>query len=102
MEYSKGLPSIDLWIKKGTSDVPADGRYHLISHGVLVGSFRSQKAAFDRYREMAEAQGVPLTAKPKLSMEDIRHEDVERDLDRTSAYWASSSNFSGRGGKYKR
>jgi hypothetical protein len=100
--YRQGMPVIDLYIERGTERVPADGGYHVLHEGELVGSFRSLRAAQRDYHHRQETLGYspPPCVLPSIE-ERLRNEDLERDLMRSASYWAESHRFGGGGGKLR-
>ncbi|MFN8533619.1 MAG: hypothetical protein U0556_08740 [Dehalococcoidia bacterium] len=91
MEFSQGIPSIDLWVKRATADVPNDGRYHVVQHGGIVASFRQKAAALAKYQALrAESGYMPPQKNDPTRDEMLRREDIARDLDRGFDYWNSA------------
>ena len=100
--YRQGIPAIDLYIERCTERTPADGRYHVLKDGVVVGSFRGLKGAQACYRSRLEASGYTPTPLPQRSTEEqIRHENIERDLLRSASFWAESYRHGSGGGKLR-
>ena len=68
--YSQQLPRIGLALKKGTEDVPDDGRFHVLVHGEVRFSSASKQAAEKHYSafraELIEAAGQ----EPEVSSHD--------------------------------
>ncbi|GIW06558.1 MAG: hypothetical protein KatS3mg060_1363 [Dehalococcoidia bacterium] len=94
MEFRQGIPAIDLWVKRGTGDVPSDGKYHVLHGGVLVASFRQKSAALARYKELLAASGWTPPKRETLDRDElIRQEDIARDLDRGFDYWSSAFSY---------
>jgi hypothetical protein len=102
VRYRQGIPAIDLFIERGTERVPADGRYHVVQAGEVVGSYRGLKAAQRRYRQQLDAIGYVPAPRAELSTdEQLRREDLERDLLRSASFWAESYRHGGGGGKLR-
>jgi hypothetical protein len=100
--YRQGIQAIDLFIERGTERVPADRRYHLVRQGTIVASFRTLRGAQRCYRQLLEASGyVPAPQAGLSADEQIRHENLERDLLRSASFWAESHRYSGGGGKLR-
>jgi hypothetical protein len=100
--YRQGVPAIDLYIERGTERVPMDRRYHVLETGQLVGSFRGLRAAQRCYQErLAALNYVPERADTPSTEEQLRRENLERDLLRSASYWAESYRHSGGGGKLR-
>ncbi|MGE0230083.1 MAG: hypothetical protein AB7U23_16405 [Dehalococcoidia bacterium] len=60
--YRQGIPGLGVSIEQATERVPADGRYYVISQGVIQRGYRSLRdatLAYDRLRvaKQAEAAG---------------------------------------------
>lgn len=100
--YRQGLPGIDLYIERSTERVPADGWFHVLLCGEVLGSFRTLRSAQRCYRQQQDALGyLPPVCESPSADELLRREDLERDLLRSASYWAESHLFSGGGGKLR-
>jgi hypothetical protein len=100
--YRQGIPAIDLYIERGTERVPADGRYHVVHAEQVVGSYRGLRGAQACYRSRLAASGYVPAAPPRLSAEEqLRHENIERDLLRSASFWAESHRYGGGGGRLR-
>jgi|SRR5579883_322686 hypothetical protein len=100
--YRQGIPAIDLYIERGTERVPADGRYHVTLQGAVVGSFRSLKGAQSCYRRKLHESGYTPQPQPQMSAEEqLRHENIERDLLRSASFWAESHRYGAAGGRLR-
>jgi hypothetical protein len=102
--FSKGVEGLDLWIRirRGTPDVPADGRYHAVHNGNVVGSYRREVDAGKQYdRLLASLRREHPELLPELpSRPDAVHrEAIEAQLDRASLFCADSWRHRRRGGK---
>jgi hypothetical protein len=76
--YRQVLPDLELSIERFTENVPADGQWHLLRSGAVVGRFRSLKAAQEAWREIVRESGWK-PAPSTVDVEDVRRrEQVER------------------------
>jgi hypothetical protein len=93
---------VDLYIERGTERVPADGRYHVVERGEIIGSYRPLRSAQRCYqRRLKELKFVPKVQDAPTSDEQLRNENLERDLLRSASYWAESYRHSGGGGRLR-
>jgi hypothetical protein len=100
--YRQGVAALDLFIERWTDRVPADGRYHVVVAGNVVGSFRSLRGAQHCYRRQQDVLGfVPAPAPSGTAAERLRREDLERDLLRSASFWAESHKYSSGGGRLR-
>jgi hypothetical protein len=100
--YRQGIPTIGLYIERATERVPNDGRYHVLHDGALVGSYRGLKGAQLCYRRRLEESGYkPAVAKTPSAEEQLRHENIERDLLRSASFWAESYRHGAGGGRLR-
>src|SRR4051812_24109170 len=100
--YRQGIPAIDLYIERGTERVPPDGRYHVVHGGKVVGSYRGLRGAQACYRNRLAESGYVPAPSPQLSAdEQLRHENIERDLLRSASFWAESHRYGGGGGRLR-
>lgn len=53
--YRQGVPGSGLSIEQATGDVPADGRYYVISGGVIHRGYRSLRDATATYERLRAA-----------------------------------------------
>lgn len=89
------MPSLNLSVEKGTSNVPDDGRFHVVKDGQIVASYKLFAPAEKRYRQLInEAGGATKTARVPMSAEERRaliiHEDIQKNLDLFDAYWGNA------------
>lgn len=100
--YKQGVPAIDLFIERGTDRVPQDQRFHVIETGAVIGSFRTLRAAQRLYQERLTALHFAPTPAAVISTdEQLRRENLERDLLRSASYWAESYRHGAGGGKLR-
>jgi len=100
--YRQGVPAVDLYIERGTERVPSDRRYHVLEAGAVVGSFRGLRAAQRCYQlRLAALNYVPERSDTPSTEEQLRRENIERDLLRSASYWAESYRHGGGGGKLR-
>lgn len=96
--YSREHPS-GVSLKLGTSDVPADGLWHLLNGGSDVGSYKSMKPALDAYRKAIEETGWVSTTPPDRSPVDIGAIAADDAALRSAEFWSNAHQFRRRGGK---
>jgi hypothetical protein len=99
------VPGLDFSLERGTDLVPDDGRYYIVRNGAVIASFRSERAAVGRYKEMiAEAGGYPAQQESGLTPEERRailiKESINKRLDLAEDYWTAASRKH-KGNKYK-
>ncbi len=90
MRFKQGVPTLELSIERGTSAVPADGKYHVTLRGQIIFSSRSQKKALAFYRtereKLFEVHGRPEP--PQLDREQwLREERVSGDIRAMHSEW---------------
>jgi hypothetical protein len=96
--YRHYIPALDLFIERGTSRVPGDGKYHVVYKGKIVGSFRSRKKAEQKFRQLVEESGY----KPDTSIAkpvDPSQEALERYSLEKAIFWAEGPKYKGKGGR---
>lgn len=99
--YRHFIPKIDLSIEKNTSNVPNDGRFHIVKAGRVIQSFRSRKLAEERFRQvLAESGFKPEPPRPEqINPVD---ESMERYAMAKDMFWAEGPKYrktGGRGGR---
>jgi hypothetical protein len=99
--YSQEIASAGVAIKRGTPDVPADRRYHLLHDGEVKGSYRGLKAATVAYRQLLADIGwkPPEKARQELNIAKLQE---ERFFDEYEAYWSRSAGHRSKGGRVNR
>lgn len=85
-------------IKKGTDDVPADGRFHLIQNGEPVAAFKRLVAATTAYKEAVARTGWRRPVVPDKTV-DFARLSAQEFLDSAQEFWSRSSEFRRKGGK---
>jgi hypothetical protein len=85
-------------IKKGTDDVPADGRFHLIQNGEPVAAFKRLVAATTAYKEAVARTGWQRPVGPDTTV-DIAGRAAQEFLDSAEEFWSRASQFRRKGGK---
>jgi hypothetical protein len=73
--YEKSDAKYGIAVKKGTNDVPNDGRFHVIVDGGIVASTSVEAAALIEYHEQREARMAK--GRQRLEAERI-HNDAQR------------------------
>ncbi|HEX78015.1 MAG TPA: hypothetical protein G4O03_06350 [Dehalococcoidia bacterium] len=96
--YKHSIPKLNLSIERNTSQVPNDGKFHIVYDGCIVASFSSIKKAEERFRQLVQESGYKPEAPPTRPI-SARHESIERYLDAKDEYWAQSYKYRGKGGK---
>jgi len=96
--YRHYLPTLDLSIERYTTRVPADGKFHLIQKGEIIGSFRSKKQAEQKFYQLVEESGykpdVPETQPLDPSQEAIERYSLAKDI-----FWAEGPKYRSKGGR---
>ncbi|MBI4318285.1 MAG: hypothetical protein HY675_07335 [Chloroflexi bacterium] len=78
-EFRQSFPAAELSLERATENVPDDGRFHLIVNGVVVKSFRFEKAAQTEYQALRKAYLHEHPIKPsKVDISDVIREDHNR------------------------
>jgi len=99
--YVQEIASARVAIKRGTPDVPADGRFHLVHDGHVKASYRGLKAATEAYRQLLADIGWKPPAKAKQEL-DLARLQEERFFDEYEAYWSRSGSYRAKGGRVNR
>jgi len=100
--YKQGVPALDLFIERGTDRVPQDQRFHVIEAGAVIGGFRALRTAQRLYQErLAALNFAPAPVDVVSTEEQLRRENLERDLLRSASYWAESYRHGAGGGKLR-
>jgi len=97
--FRLALADIGLSIEQNTDNVPNDGRYHVIRHGVVVASYPSLKRARDHFQQLKQEAGYRPPAADAGAADKANREHIERVLDAATSYWDTSHKFRGRGGR---
>lgn len=95
--YRRELPQIDLSVERGTDRVPNDGKFHILRDGEVLESFKLEKTAVARFREIAQEIGFSpegSKAKPTNAFE----EDLDHYFDAKELYWGESHKYADKGG----
>jgi hypothetical protein len=96
--YRHYLPALDLSIERYTNRVPADGKYHLVQKGNIIGSFRSRKQAEEKFHQLVEESGYkPDSTKTKPV--DPAQEALERYSMAKDIFWAEGPKYRSKGGR---
>jgi hypothetical protein len=74
--YVQRLPALDLSIERATAQVPSDGWFYLRKEGIVIGRFRSLRAA----KEAWEAEKVASSWQPPVRDELAPEEKLKRDM----------------------
>lgn len=96
--YKQYIPEIKLFLEKGTSRVPNDGRYYIVSDGCIIDSFTSLKQAEERFKQLVVESGY----KPNSSQDKkprIEDESLERYLLAKAIFWAEGPKYKDKRGK---
>ena len=96
-QYTRQHPA-GVAIKKGTGDVPNDGRYHLVQDGQLVAAFKRLVAATTAYNEAVARTGWRQPVVPGKTV-DFAGLAAQEFLDSAQEFWSRSSQFRRKGGK---
>ena len=77
--FRQSFPAANLSLERATENVPDDGCFHLLIDGVIVKSFRSEKAAQTEYRALREAYlGQHPIEQAKVDFNEMVREDQNR------------------------
>lgn len=95
--YRQTIAALTLSIERGTGSVPADGRYHVVKDGKMLGAFRTLKKAQTLFGQIVENSGY----KPRVEKKTRTASEtaVERYMDAYDLYWAESYKYRPKGGK---
>ena len=97
-KYRHYIPALDLSIERYTSRVPADGKFHLVHKGDIIGSFRFKKQAEQKFYQLVKESGY----KPDTSIIkpiDPSEEALERYFQSKAIFWGEDPIRRKRGGK---
>lgn len=96
--YKHYIPELNLSIEKNTEKVPSDGKFHLLKDGKIIESFRSQKKAEEKFKQLVFDSGY----KPKVpdnKSTDTVSETVDRFLRDKTIFYAEGAKYKKRGGR---
>lgn len=99
--FKISTPSLGLSFEMGTTDVPSDGRYHVLLRGDLVFSSKSRSKALAEYKKQRAAllPDSPPPARPAPA-KIIKQMRVDADVRAMRSEWVSQfGNKSRKGGK---
>ncbi len=90
--YRQGLPTLDLYIERGTDRTPRPGLYYVFLQGAVIGHSRTLQGAQQLYQQQKETLGYqpPTCAAPDVRQALIQ-ETQDDYLDRADAHWARSA-----------
>lgn len=103
------IPTLELAMSRGTEDVPADGRYHVIADGVIIASAKSKQKALAIYRErrdqlIAAGAELPEPAPQPDAQKRLQQERTDSAIRAMRGDWLTSmqretGRKGGRGGR---
>lgn len=96
--YRHYIPALDLSIERHTNRVPADGKFHLVHKGNIIGSFRLRKQAEQKFYQIVKESGYKPDT-PKAKPIDPSEKALERYFQSKAIFWAEGPIRRGKGGK---
>jgi len=100
MSFVQGIEPIDLWVKKGTPDVPDDGKFHVVHQGKIVASYRRETQAVIEYRRLVKE--ISYTPDPSLAkppdLEAATRAYIEYQMNAEEEFWAAAHSHRHKGG----
>lgn len=96
--YKHFIPDIGLSIEKNTSNVPNDGRYHVVKAGIVIQSYRSRKLAEEKFRQLLAESGYKPELSPSKPINPL-DESTERYFASKDIFWVEGPKSLKKGGK---
>ncbi len=96
--YRHFIPEVDLAIERYTSNVPDDGRYHIVKAGKVTHSFRSLKQAEEKFRQLLLEIGLKPKSPPTESV-NASDESIDRYVLEKEIFWAEGPKYRNKHGK---
>ena len=69
--YRQGIPDLDLWVERGTPNVPADGRFHVVHDGKSVSNHAREADALAAYNRLRESLRPSQQAAPPIDTAEV-------------------------------
>ena len=96
--FKQTIPGFNIAIEKSTSNVPRDGRYHLILENNIVYSTKVLKLAQSKFTALLKEMGYsPNKMRERLKAEDVKEMLNKQRTDQLSrvydAFWDNSYKF---------
>lgn len=83
-------PETTLSLQQNTENVPNDDRYYILYQGQILGSYKTLKAATEKYEEIFTGLGVKSKAPDaRPTKEDIRRMMLEEELIEDEIFWST-------------
>lgn len=95
--YRQSIPDLGLSIERSTEATPDDGKFHVIQHGELLGSYRALNRAKEMFRQIIEESGYDPS--PAVQAKTVSQMMTERYMEAKDRYWADSYKHRGGGGR---
>jgi hypothetical protein len=73
--YIQKFPALELEIRRNTSGVPSDGKYHVLFEGRILGSYSTLRKAQERYKQCIEESGWQPAPKSKVTADHLDKAD---------------------------
>ena len=94
--YKHSIPDLELSIERNTSQVPADGKFHVIYKGNIIASYSSRRKAEETFHQIVKESGY----KPEPISEKSSEPNVnERYLLSKDLFWAEGPKYRSKGGR---